>query len=46
MKYIPFILKHLRRNWIRSGSTILGSRLCLSKHDSDRMPTPAYFLLC
>src|SRR2546423_11412120 len=29
MKFAPFILKHLRRNWIRSGSTILGMAVCI-----------------
>ncbi len=29
MKFLPYILKHLRRNWIRTGSTILGMALCI-----------------
>ncbi len=29
MKFAPFILKHLRRNWVRSGSTILGMAVCI-----------------
>ena len=24
MKYLPYILKHLRKNWIRTASTVLG----------------------
>jgi putative ABC transport system permease protein len=29
MKYIPFILKHLRRNWLRTASTIIGMAVCI-----------------
>jgi putative ABC transport system permease protein len=29
LKYLPFILRHLRRNWIRTTSTILGMALCI-----------------
>jgi putative ABC transport system permease protein len=29
MKYLPFILKHLRRNWIRTTSTVLAMALCI-----------------
>jgi putative ABC transport system permease protein len=29
MKFLPYILKHLRRNWIRTGSTILGMAVCI-----------------
>ena len=29
MRFLPYILKHLRRNWIRTGSTILGMALCI-----------------
>jgi putative ABC transport system permease protein len=29
MKYLPYILHHLRRNWIRTGSTILAMSLCI-----------------
>jgi putative ABC transport system permease protein len=29
MKFLPYILKHLRRNWIRTGSTVLGMALCI-----------------
>lgn len=29
MKYLPFVLKHLRRNWIRTGSTVLAMALCI-----------------
>jgi putative ABC transport system permease protein len=29
MKFLPYILKHLRRNWVRTGSTILGMALCI-----------------
>ncbi len=29
MKHLPFILKHLRRNWIRSTSTVLAMALCI-----------------
>lgn len=29
MKFLPFILKHLRRNWIRSASTAMAIALCI-----------------
>jgi putative ABC transport system permease protein len=29
MKFLPFILKHLRRNWIRTGSTVVAMALCI-----------------
>jgi putative ABC transport system permease protein len=29
MKYFPFILKHLRRNWIRTTSTVLAMSVCI-----------------
>ncbi len=29
MKYLPYILKHLRRNWIRTSSTIVGMAVCI-----------------
>lgn len=29
MKFIPFIFKHLKRNWIRTGSTVLAMSLCI-----------------
>ncbi len=29
MRFLPYILKHLRRNWVRTGSTILGMALCI-----------------
>ena len=29
MKYLPYILKHLRRNWIRTLSTIFAMALCI-----------------
>jgi putative ABC transport system permease protein len=29
MKYLPFVFKHLRRNWIRTTSTVLGMALCI-----------------
>jgi putative ABC transport system permease protein len=29
MKFIPFIFKHLKRNWIRTGSTVLAMALCI-----------------
>jgi len=29
MKYLPFVLKHLRRNWVRTGSTVLALALCI-----------------
>jgi putative ABC transport system permease protein len=29
MRFLPFILKHLRRNWIRTGSTVLAMAVCI-----------------
>jgi putative ABC transport system permease protein len=29
MKYLPYLLKHLRRNWIRTTSTVLAMALCI-----------------
>ena len=29
MKYLPYVLKHLRRNWIRTASTLVGLALCI-----------------
>jgi putative ABC transport system permease protein len=29
MKFLPFILKHLRRNWVRTTSTVLAMALCI-----------------
>ncbi len=29
MKFIPFVLKHLRRNWVRTTSTILAMAVCI-----------------
>ncbi len=29
MKYVPYLLKHLRRNWIRTTSTVLAIALCI-----------------
>ena len=29
MKFLPFVLKHLRRNWIRTGSTVLAMAVCI-----------------
>lgn len=29
MKYLPYVLKHLRKNWIRTGSTVLGMAVCI-----------------
>ena len=29
MKHIPYILKHLRRNWVRTASTVAGMALCI-----------------
>jgi putative ABC transport system permease protein len=29
MKYVPYILKHLRRNWIRTLSTVLAMAVCI-----------------
>jgi putative ABC transport system permease protein len=29
MKYLPYVLKHLRRNWVRTGSTVAGMAVCI-----------------
>jgi putative ABC transport system permease protein len=29
MKYLPYVLKHLRRNWVRTASTIVGMAVCI-----------------
>ena len=29
MKYVPYVLKHLQRNWIRTASTVAGLALCI-----------------
>ena len=29
MKYLPYILKHLRRNWIRTASTVVAMAVCI-----------------
>lgn len=29
MKFLPYMLKHLRRNWIRTSTTILGMAVCV-----------------
>ena len=29
MKYLPYILKHLRKTWIRTASTIIAMALCI-----------------
>jgi putative ABC transport system permease protein len=29
MKYLPYVLKHLKRNWIRTSSTLAGLALCI-----------------
>ena len=29
MKYAPFVLKHLRRNWIRTASTVVAMAICI-----------------
>ncbi len=29
MKFLPFILKHLRRNWVRTGSTVVAMAVCI-----------------
>jgi putative ABC transport system permease protein len=29
MKYLPYLLKHMRRNWIRTLSTVLAMALCI-----------------
>lgn len=29
MKFLPYVLKHLRRNWIRTGSTVMAMAVCI-----------------
>ena len=29
MKFLPFVLKHLRRNWIRTTSTVVAMAICI-----------------
>ena len=29
MKFLPFVLKHLRRNWVRTLSTVLAMAVCI-----------------
>src|SRR5688500_14807500 len=29
MKFLPFVLKHLRRNWIRTASTVVALAVCI-----------------
>ncbi|MBK5254437.1 MAG: ABC transporter permease [Vicinamibacteria bacterium] len=29
MKYLPFVFKHLRRNWVRTGSTVVAMAVCI-----------------
>ena len=29
MKYFPFVFKHLRRNWVRTGSTVVAMAVCI-----------------
>ena len=29
MKFLPFVLKHLRRNWIRTLSTVVAMAICI-----------------
>ena len=29
MKFLPFILKHLRRNWVRTLSTVVAMAVCI-----------------
>jgi putative ABC transport system permease protein len=29
MKFLPYVLKHLRRNWLRTSSTVAGMALCV-----------------
>jgi putative ABC transport system permease protein len=29
MKFLPYVLKHLRRNWVRTASTIVGMAVCI-----------------
>ena len=29
MKFVPYLLKHLRRNWIRTLSTVMAMAVCI-----------------
>lgn len=29
MKFLPYLLKHLRRNWVRTGSTVVALAVCI-----------------
>ncbi|HEX9428114.1 MAG TPA: ABC transporter permease, partial [Candidatus Polarisedimenticolia bacterium] len=29
MKFLPYILKHLRRSWVRTASTVLAMSVCI-----------------
>ena len=29
MKFLPYLLKHLRRNWIRTLSTVMAMAVCI-----------------
>jgi len=29
MRYLPYVLKHLRRNWVRTASTVAGMAVCI-----------------
>ena len=29
MKFLPYVLKHLRRSWLRTLSTMMGMALCI-----------------
>lgn len=29
MKFLPYLLKHLRRNWVRTGSTVVAMAVCI-----------------
>ena len=29
MRYLPYVLKHLRKNWVRTSSTVLGMAVCI-----------------
>lgn len=29
MKFLPYLLKHLRRNWVRTGSTVMAMAVCI-----------------
>ncbi len=29
MRFLPYVLKHLRRNWLRTASTVVGMALCI-----------------